>query len=143
MKTSIRFTWARWRLIRAVGRRNPLVRMSDRLEAAILILVFTVSLAAVLVAVAAGDAVHTQCTSAYAEQAQSRQRTLAAVTHSWYTTQRPGYRSSSVANGVSATVSTREHLPGVLQWKSVTLLTSGSIATVARSVHHHRLGAQM
>ena len=111
MKTLIRFTWASWRLIRAVG-RNPLVRMSDRLEAAVLILVFTVSLAAVLVAVAAGDAVHTQCTSAYAEQAQSRQRTLAAVTHSWYTTQRAGL---PIVVSAQWRVGDREHT-GTFTW---------------------------
>ena len=105
MKTLIRFTWARWRLIQAVG-RNPLVRTSDRLEAAVLTLVFTFSLAAILVAVAVGDAVHTQSRSAYAEQAQNRQRTVATVTDSRYT----GYRAG-VPVVVSAhwRVGDREH----------------------------------
>lgn len=81
MKTLILVTCMRRRLIRTVG-GNPLVRLSDRVEAAMLTLVFTISLGAIPLAVAAGEAAHAQSSRAIAEQAESRQRIAAVVTNS-------------------------------------------------------------
>ena len=61
----------RWRVLRALG-RNPLVRLSDRVEAAIMALVLAASLAAIPLAAAVGDQVSAERGRAYAAQANAR-----------------------------------------------------------------------
>ena len=78
--------WLRWRLAHALG-RNPLVRVSDRLELAAIVLAVAVSIAMIPVACAVGDAVtETQAAATHADQGQApaaaidpRVSTLAAV----------------------------------------------------------------
>jgi hypothetical protein len=65
--------WWRWRLAQAFG-RNPLVRTSDRIEAAVMALAIAVSLAAMPVAGAVGTAVHDAQSRAYAAEQQERHR---------------------------------------------------------------------
>jgi len=68
-------------VIRAFG-RNPLVRMSDRLEAFSLVLAFVSVLVATPVAGAIGTAIHDSHSQLYAEQARTRQPVAAAVSGS-------------------------------------------------------------
>jgi hypothetical protein len=58
-------------IIRALG-RNPLVRISDRVEALVLVLVFATALVVTPVAGAIGTAVHESRARLYTEQAQTR-----------------------------------------------------------------------
>lgn len=67
------------RFVRMFG-RNPLVRVSDRVEAAVLGLAVMVWLLAVPVSVAVGTAVHDSRSHLYAEQAQTRHAITATVT---------------------------------------------------------------
>ena len=69
----------RWRFVRMFG-RNPLVRISDRVEAAVLGLAIVVWLLAAPVAGAVGTAVHDSRSHLYAEQAQTRHAVTATVT---------------------------------------------------------------
>jgi hypothetical protein len=62
----------RWRFVRLFG-RNPLIRLSDRVEALVLVFAVALSLLAIPVAAAVGTAVYDSRQSVYAEQAQSRQ----------------------------------------------------------------------
>jgi hypothetical protein len=68
----------RWRLVRLIG-RNPLIRVSDRIEAVVLVLAVALSLLAVPVAAAVGTAVHDTRQRVYAEQAQDRQMITGTV----------------------------------------------------------------
>jgi hypothetical protein len=64
-----------------VGRlfgRNPLIRVSDRVEALVLVLAVAVSLLAAPIAATVGTALHDSRSSLYAEQAQTR-RTVGAT----------------------------------------------------------------
>jgi len=69
----------RWRFVRMFG-RNPLVRISDRVEAAVLGLAIVVWLLAAPVAGAVGTAVHDSRSHLNAEQAQTRHAVTATVT---------------------------------------------------------------
>ncbi|HME75350.1 MAG TPA: hypothetical protein VKI00_06715 [Mycobacterium sp.] len=69
----------RWPIVRMFG-RNPLVRISDRVEAAVLGLAVVVWLLAAPVAGAVGTAVHDSRSHLYAEQAQTRHAVTATVT---------------------------------------------------------------
>jgi hypothetical protein len=60
--------------------RHPLVRLSDRLEAASLVMIFVVALLAVPVAGAAGTAVHDDLVHSFAAQRAERQQIEATVT---------------------------------------------------------------
>ncbi|MBV8930490.1 MAG: hypothetical protein JO152_15320 [Mycobacteriaceae bacterium] len=69
----------RWWLLRVIG-RNPLVRTTDRVEAALMALAIVISLAAMPVAATVGTAVHVARGELYAEQARSRHTVAATVT---------------------------------------------------------------
>ena len=73
------FSPTRWRTIRAFG-ANPLVRISDRIEAMVLVSAVAISLLAAPVAGAIGTAVYDARSRAYAEDAHTRQPTRAIVT---------------------------------------------------------------
>lgn len=64
--------------IRALG-RNPLVRFSDRVEAAVLVLVFATVLVVTPLAGAIGTAVYDSRARLYAEEAQTRHTVAATV----------------------------------------------------------------
>ena len=66
-------------LCAAVVGRNPLIRISDRVEALVLVLAVVVSLLAIPIAAAVGTAVHDSRSSLYAEQAQARRMVTATV----------------------------------------------------------------
>lgn len=59
--------------------RNPLIRVSDRIEAAMLALALALSIAALPVAGAVGTAVHDAHAKSYAEQARTRHRVAAVA----------------------------------------------------------------
>jgi len=69
--------WGRSWTIRALG-RNPLVRFSDRVEAAVVVLVFATALAITPVAGTIGTVVYESRARLYTEQAQTR-HTVAAM----------------------------------------------------------------
>jgi hypothetical protein len=70
----------RWRFVRLLG-RNPLIRLSDRIEALVLALaVVMVSVLAGPIAATVGAAVHDSQSRSYAEQAQNRHTVTATVT---------------------------------------------------------------
>jgi hypothetical protein len=69
----------RWRTIRAFG-KNPLVRISDRIEAIVIVTAVAVSLLAAPVSGAIGTAVHDARSRIYAEEAHTRQPIAAIVT---------------------------------------------------------------
>ncbi|MGE2815868.1 Rv1733c family protein [Mycobacterium heidelbergense] len=60
--------------------RNPLVRVTDRVEGLMLVLVVIVSLIAVPISAAVGTAVHDSRSRTYAEQVQTRSPVTATVT---------------------------------------------------------------
>jgi hypothetical protein len=70
---------ARWRTVRALG-RNPLVRVSDRLEAMVVVLAIATSLIAAPVAAAVGTAVYDARSRASADAAHTRHTLPAMVT---------------------------------------------------------------
>lgn len=70
--------WPRW-TVRLFG-RNPLVRISDRVEAMVLVLAVLMSLLAAPIAAAVGTAVHDTRSHFYAAQAQTRHVVTATVT---------------------------------------------------------------
>ncbi len=63
--------WLRWRLAHAFG-RNPLVRVSDRVELAAIVLAVAVSIVMIPVACAIGGAVTEAQAGAHAEQGQAQ-----------------------------------------------------------------------
>jgi hypothetical protein len=70
----------RWRFVRLLG-RNPLIRLSDRIEALVLALaVVMVSVLAGPIAATVGAAVHDSHSRSHAEQAQNRHTVIATVT---------------------------------------------------------------
>ncbi len=69
----------RWPIFRLLS-RNPLIRVSDRIEALVLALAVAVSLLAAPIAAAVGTAVHDSRRDVYAEQAHTRHVTTATVT---------------------------------------------------------------
>jgi hypothetical protein len=71
--------WWRWRLAQARG-RNALVRASDRVEVAIMVLAVVISLTAIPFAGAIATAVHETQARTYAAEQQSRRRVVAATT---------------------------------------------------------------
>jgi hypothetical protein len=73
------FNMTRWRTIRAFG-RNPLVRISDRIEAMVVVSAVTISILAAPVAGAIGTAVYDARSRVYAEEAHTRQPMTAIVT---------------------------------------------------------------
>ena len=68
----------RWLVVRLFG-RNPLIRISDRIEALVLVLTVVVSLLAVPIAAAVGTAVYDSRSRLYAEQAQTQAQVTATV----------------------------------------------------------------
>ena len=68
--------WWRWRLAQAFS-RNPLVRISDRIDVAVMALAVVVSLAAIPVAGAVGTAVHDSHGRVYAAEQQNRHKVAA------------------------------------------------------------------
>jgi len=68
----------RWQFLRVLG-RNPLVRTSDRVEAATLVLAVMVSVLAAPAAAAIGTTVHESMSHRYTEQAQTRHTVTATV----------------------------------------------------------------
>jgi hypothetical protein len=73
------FTPMRWSIIRAFG-ANPLVRISDRIEAIVVVSAVAFALLAVSVAGAIGTTVHYAQSRVYAEEAHTRQPIRAIVT---------------------------------------------------------------
>lgn len=71
--------WPRCRFVRLFG-RNPLVRISDRVEALVLVFAVVVSLLAVPIAAAVGTAVYDSRKPFYAEQARKLHLVTATVT---------------------------------------------------------------
>lgn len=73
------FSPTRWRTIRAFG-ANPLVRVSDRIEAVVVVSAVALSLLALPVAGAIGTAVYDARSRIYAEEAHARHPIRAIVT---------------------------------------------------------------
>jgi hypothetical protein len=69
----------RWRTVQAFG-KNPLVRMSDRIEAILVLSAVAISLLAVPVAGAIGTAVYDARSRVYADEAHTRRPISAVVT---------------------------------------------------------------
>jgi hypothetical protein len=69
----------RWRTVRAFG-RNPLLRISDRIEAVLMVSAVAISLLALPVAGAIGTAVYDARSRFYADEAHARQPISARVT---------------------------------------------------------------
>jgi hypothetical protein len=76
---AFKFTPTRWSTIRAFG-ANPLVRISDRIEAFVVVSAVAFSLLAAPVAGAIGTGVHDAQSRVYAEEAHTRQPIRAIVT---------------------------------------------------------------
>ena len=76
---AFKFTPTRWPTIRAFG-TNPLVRVSDRIEAIVVVSAVAISLLAGPVAGAIGTTVHDARSRVYAEEAHTRQPVRATVT---------------------------------------------------------------
>ncbi|MGB9308477.1 MAG: hypothetical protein WCB92_33765 [Mycobacterium sp.] len=68
----------RWLVVRLFG-RNPLIRISDRVEALVLVLTVAVSLLAAPIAAAVGTALYDSRSRLYAEQAQTQHMVTATV----------------------------------------------------------------
>jgi hypothetical protein len=68
-----------WSLLRACGRRNKLVRTSDRIELLIIALGVLIALAATAFAGALGTAVHDARSQAYVAEAQTRHTVIATA----------------------------------------------------------------
>lgn len=92
----------RWWIIRVCG-RNPLIRLTDRIEAAMLVLAVAVSITALPVAAAVATAVHAAHAAAYAEQARTRHPVTAIAVHDSTDIVRPF--------AVTSTVTARWHTP--------------------------------
>jgi hypothetical protein len=75
---SFEFHPERWRVLRVFS-RNPLVRMTDRLETIVVTLAFLVGLVAAPFACALGNVVHDAGIQTYAEQARMRHIVTATV----------------------------------------------------------------
>jgi hypothetical protein len=73
------FGQTRWRTIRAFG-KNPLVRISDRIEAVVVVSAVAISLLAAPVAGAIGTAAYDARSRIYSEEAQTRRPVSAIVT---------------------------------------------------------------
>lgn len=69
----------RWPFVQRLLGRNPLIRLSDRVEALVVVLAVVMSLMAIPMAAAVGTAVHDSRSSLYAEQAQARRIVTATV----------------------------------------------------------------
>jgi hypothetical protein len=69
----------RWPFAQRLFGRNPLIRLSDRVEALVLVFAVVVSLLAAPMAAAAGTAVYDSRSTFYAEQAQNRRTVTATV----------------------------------------------------------------
>jgi hypothetical protein len=76
---AFKFTPTRWPAVRAFG-SNPLVRVSDRIEAIVVVSALAFSLLAAPVAGAIGTTVHDAQSRVYAEEAHTRQPIRAIVT---------------------------------------------------------------
>jgi hypothetical protein len=76
---AFKLTPTRWPIIRAFG-ANPLVRISDRIEATAVISAVAISLLAAPVAGAIGTTVHDARSRVYAEEAHTRQPIRAIIT---------------------------------------------------------------
>jgi hypothetical protein len=76
---AFKFTPTRWPIIRAFG-ANPLVRISDRVEAIVMLSAVAFSLLAAPVAGAIGTTVHDAHSRVYAEEAHTRKPITANVT---------------------------------------------------------------
>jgi hypothetical protein len=81
---AFKFTPTRWPIIRAFG-ANPLVRISDRIEAIVVVSAVAFSLLAASVAGAIGTTVHYAQSRVYAEEAHTRQPIRAIVTTTRHT----------------------------------------------------------
>jgi hypothetical protein len=68
-----------WWLLRACGRRNKLVRTSDRIELLIIALGVLIALAATACAGALGTAVHDARSQAYVAETQTRHTVIATA----------------------------------------------------------------
>lgn len=71
--------WWHWRMTQAIG-RNPLVRMTDRVETLVMVMAVMASLIAIPVAGAMATAIHEERGRAYVAEAQHRQAVTATVT---------------------------------------------------------------
>lgn len=69
----------RWPFLQRLLGRNPLIRLTDRVEALVVVLAVVMSLLAIPIAAAVGTAVHDSRSSLYAEQAQARRMVTATV----------------------------------------------------------------
>jgi hypothetical protein len=69
-----------WRFLNACGRRNPLVRTSDRVEMLIIALGVLIALLAAAFAGALGTAVHDTRSKVYRSEAQTRHTVIATAT---------------------------------------------------------------
>jgi hypothetical protein len=70
----------RWPILLRLAGRDPLVRITDRIEALVFVVVVVVSLLAAPIAAAIGTAVYDTSRRAYAEQAETRHTVAATVT---------------------------------------------------------------
>jgi beta-lactamase regulating signal transducer with metallopeptidase domain len=70
----------RWPVLLRLLGRDPLVRMTDRIEALVLVLAVVVSLLAIPITAAVGTAVYDSSRRIYAEQAHTRHTVTATVT---------------------------------------------------------------
>ncbi|KUI41484.1 hypothetical protein AU197_16745 [Mycobacterium sp. IS-1590] len=71
--------WWHWRMTHALG-RNPLVRMTDRIETLVIVMAVAASLIAIPVAGAMATAIHEERGRAYVAEAQHRYPVTATVT---------------------------------------------------------------
>ena len=69
----------RWPFVQWLFGRNPLIRLSDRVEALVLVFAVVVSVLAAPMAAAVGTAVYDSRSTFYAEQAQNRRTVTATV----------------------------------------------------------------
>jgi hypothetical protein len=69
----------RWPFVQRLFGRNPLIRLSDRVEALVVVSAIVVSLLTAPMAAAAGTAVYDSRSNVYAEQAQNRRTVTATV----------------------------------------------------------------
>lgn len=74
-----RFTIPRWLLAQRLFGRNPLVRVSDRVEALVSVLAVVLSLLTLPIAAAVGTAVYESRSNLYTEQDQNRSTVAATV----------------------------------------------------------------
>jgi hypothetical protein len=105
---SFEFHPERWRVLRVFS-RNPLVRMTDRLETIVVTLAFLVGLVAAPFACALGNVVHDAGIQTYAEQARMRHIVTATVIG-------------------GATVSIGDTSTAIARWSANGVVHTGSIA---------------